>query len=220
MGKQMSLLTDTEILYAMDKKLISISNLNPKNIQSGSIYLTLDDEILVSDPETIDCTSICMESLESTVKYLEEISDRMSISNGYTLAPGRYAIGYSKEIIHLTSSYSGQLYNISNLALMGLNCAINSFINPGYKGHAIIVIHNLGCHNIVLKSGIRICQLAIHCLEKSTLHVFDKQHDRESVLEFIRQLSKEKNSSNSDLENNPISMYLEKKIQEVASKGR
>lgn len=166
--------------------------------------------MLLSTGEEIDCSSVTMDILENSFSKVS--------ADGYKLRPGNYVVGRSFEKVRLSSRYGGRILNCNSLTLIGLNCAISSFINPGYNSNVPIVIHNFGKNTIVLHSRMRICQLEIHFLGEEAFRNYKERDDKDKILELVENLSKKDFIDNGKHVDNTLSNFLDKKISEMVSR--
>ena len=100
----MSSLNDKEIFDLIEKKQLSITPLDPNNIQPGSIDLTLGstvDHWECSQDETLDLT------LDNNKQFIENQFKTIDITDGYVLEPNDFVRGHSAETIKLPSFING-----------------------------------------------------------------------------------------------------------------
>lgn len=171
----MSALTDADIIELRKLGFLSIEPFIPDNLQPASIDLTLHPTIEIFDPKdsVID--------LSSDDKYWKSCMDEKDITNGYELKPGSIVVGQSAEFIKMPSNLNGIITNRNSLAKIGINANISSYINPGFRGHKIIVIKNEGPVAIRLVPNIRICQLILFRLNNNTIRDYSNRHDGEII---------------------------------------
>lgn len=172
----MSSFSDRDILESIRKGEFSIDPLVLEHIQPASIDLTLDKNISVfSGSEPVDAVVS-----EGDIKARSK--DLVIPEEGYVLAPGMMISGYSSETITLSTFVNGMILNRNSLASIGIDAAITAFANPGYSGKKSIVIRNGGQAPVILKAGMRICQLVIFSLKSPSIRSYKNRHDT-SILE-------------------------------------
>ncbi|MGN0903052.1 MAG: 2'-deoxycytidine 5'-triphosphate deaminase domain-containing protein [Succinivibrio sp.] len=206
----MSSLSDKEIFELIEKKQLSISPLDPNNVQPGSIDLTLGrtvDHWECSPDETLDLT------LEDNKKFIEEHFRTIDITDGYVLEPNDFVRGYSAETVKLPSFINGIIVNRNSLCSVGLDVSISQYINPSFKKNKIIVIRNISKNKIKIKSGLRICQLILFRMESESIREYSNRHSLESLKEFIDIQNAQKNKHM----DHSLSEFMDKRIDEIAA---
>lgn len=160
------ILTDREILIALERKQIVIDPLpGEKAFSSTSVDLTLGDTIIVFReaksfiPSTIDPSHQDYDHDAA----LAELSDKAAISpGGYTLEPGRLILAWTVEEVSLpiNTRVAARVEGKSSLARLGLCVHLTApTIHAGFRGHIQLEVINHGPRPILLKHGMRICQL-------------------------------------------------------------
>lgn len=206
----MSSLSDKEIFELIEKKQLSISPLDPNNVQPGSIDLTLGrtvDHWECSPDETLDLT------LEDNKKFIEEHFRTIDITDGYVLEPNDFVRGYSAETVKLPSFINGIIVNRNSLCSVGLDVSISQYINPSFKKNKIIIIRNISKNKIKIKSGLRICQLILFRMESESIREYSNRHSLESLKEFIDIQNAQKNKHM----DHSLSEFMDKRINEIAA---
>ncbi len=206
-------LSDKEIFELIEKKQLSISPLDPNNIQPGSIDLTLGstvDHWECNPDKTLDLT------LDDNKKFIEDhFRKNIDITNGYTLEPNDFVRGHSAETIKLPSFINGIIVNRNSLCSVGLDVSISQYINPSYQKNKIIVIRNISHNKIKIKSGLRICQLVLFRMQSEAIRDYSNRHSLELLKDFI---DTKKSQTNKNLDNS-LSEFMDKRIEEIAQKG-
>lgn len=204
----MSVLSDREIFKAIEKKMISIDPLTNNSVQPASIDLTLFNSAEVFEKDFIDLRNIDQEDLKQSTKFID-------ISDGYTIDPGEYFTGYTNEHIHLSSFYNGRISNRNSITKIGLNAAINTYINPGFSGRMPLVIFNFSRHPIKIYPGIRICQLEIYSLEGEAIRSYDDRYDESKLSSYVNAIRKKEMTNSVDLNDTYLSDFLKDSIQKA-----
>lgn len=176
----MSALTDADIIELRKLGFFSIEPFIPDNLQPASIDLTLHNKIEVFEPKNgvIDPSSDDDKYWKSCFRVVDITDD------GYDLKPGAIITAQSAELISMPSNLNGIITNRNSLAKIGINANISSYINPGFKGHKIIVIKNEGPVTIKLKPGLRICQLILFKLNNNTIRDYSNRHDENLIWKY------------------------------------
>lgn len=206
----MSSLSDKEIFDLIEKKQLSISPLDPNNVQPGSIDLTLGstvDHWECAPDEILDLT------LDDNKQFLDDHFRTIDITDGYVLEPNDFVRGHSAETIKLPSFINGIIVNRNSLCSVGLDVSISQYINPAYKKNKIIVIRNISRNKIKIKSGLRICQLILFRMQTESIRDYSNRHSLDALKEFI---DLQNNQTNENVDNS-LSEFMEKRINEIAS---
>lgn len=152
----MTILTKNEIIKALKKRDVKIEPLNLRNIGPGSIDLTLDNRFRVFKNNKTKL------ALSEDMDYKKLSTEKFG---PLILNPGEFVLGITKEKITLPSNLCGFLSGRSRFARLGILVhATASFIQPGISNKQVLEIYNLSQRKIILKEGLRICQL---CLQKT-----------------------------------------------------
>jgi len=149
------ILTKQEIQKLIKEKKIILDPFDPSSITPASIDLALGDKLRVfnSRNSKID--------LSEELDY-EKITKEVDITDGFELEPGELVLGITKEKITLPENVAGWLQSRSRFARIGLMSHITApFIFPGVSNHQVLEIFNSGHQPIILRPGVRICQLIL-----------------------------------------------------------
>lgn len=208
----MPVLSDKDIYAAIAGKRLGIDPLSRNNVQPGSVDLTLHREI-----ELVDFSDGELDVSTVTKEYLENNRRFIDISDGYKLNPGDFVTGYSEEMIKLPKNIVGVLLNRNSLVRIGLNAAISSFANPGFEGRKTIVIHNFGKYPLVLRPGMRICQMVFFTMSSEAIRSYEERHD-ESKLEQFAPIDFPNLRESVQNIDNALSDFLNDSIQRAAAR--
>lgn len=203
----MGVLNDAGIIEAIEQKLLNIEPLAANDIQPASIDLHLHH--IIDVPTLNGRLDMAHASKDDLKKLVREVD----INDGYELLPGKWVTGYSHEKIKLTSRITGRIFNRISLVKWGLNAALSAFINPGFSGRKVIVLHNFGSATLIIYPKMRICQLELEMLESNSMRNFEDRHDA-SKIHFPN------SSQNQERKpvDNPFSEYLAAQIKLAASR--
>lgn len=175
----MPVLCDKDVYMAIVNRQLNIDPLIRNNVQPGSVDLTLHNKIEVMElPPRIDFSAISSPELKSFRKEID------ITGTGYELKPGDFVTGYSEELLELPKNVVGKLFNRNSLVRVGLDAAISSFANPGFKGRKTIVIRNFGPATLILRPGMRICQITFFTMSSEALRGYEERHDEKLLEQF------------------------------------
>ena len=209
----MSSMSDRAIQEALKRKDLIIEPLIFDNVQPGSIDLTLGSSIDIFCPnKSVDLWSIRKDELQAFTQTID-------ITDGYDLQPGQFVKGHSKEMIKLPCFINGEILNRNSLVSIGLNAALSQYINPGFNGHKIIVLHNMSNQVIRIKAGIKICQLVLFKMDDNKISLSEQHLDLNEVSSYIDELEATSTDDNSRNLDTSIADFMNKRIDEIV-KGK
>ena len=163
-----ALLSDGDLLDLIEQKKLGIEPFNPDCIKSTSIDLQLGPTLVrYTSPQTIRLDN------PDAKPEVEEIDITDSV---YTLHPGEFILGMTKESVFIPNGYQGFIETKGNIARAGLqaHCG-DGHIDPGFFGHITLEISNMHRGNdvsIQIIPGIYICQLFIFRLTSECKSVY------------------------------------------------
>ncbi len=201
----MSVLSDNQIISAVNDNYIGIEPLAKNRIHPASVDLTLYDKIEIVTADFVDFESLQDEESES-LYITQEIGQ-----DGYILAPGSYVIGYSAEMLSFTTGFNARICNKNSLVRWGLDAATGNFIHPGFKGRIPLIIRNFGTSKLKLRAGMKICQLEIHQLDNASTRNYENRHDPEALVSEIPDWEKRLQEENNNLDHT-FSDFLHQRI--------
>jgi dCTP deaminase len=155
----MGILTRDEILRAVESGIVEVEPFQQDQVGPGSLDLHLGSEfrvfrklrnaVVVEDPIAV-----------------ETLTDRVEVQDSFTLMPGETVLGITLERIRLPPGLCGWLEGRSRFARIGLVIHMTaSFVQPGVNNRQVLEIGNLAPFPLVLKPGVRICQLILERTE-------------------------------------------------------
>jgi dCTP deaminase len=154
----MGVLTREEILKEVHQGTIEIKPFEESQVGPGSIDLHLGREFRVFKK----LRNACVVEDSISVEALTELETGES----FTLMPGETVLGITQERIKLPDSICGWLEGRSRFARMGLVIHMTaSFVQPGIDNRQVLEIGNLAPFPLVLKPGVRICQMILERTE-------------------------------------------------------
>ncbi len=147
------ILTRDKILKAVKKGKIKITPFNEKNVGPASIDLTLGDTFRV------------FKKLKKEIVLGENIDYKAisTVQRGtILLKPGAFVHGITGERVSLPDNICGLLSGRSTFARMGvLVHATANLIQPGINNKQVLEIKNVSQNTLILKPGLRLCQLTL-----------------------------------------------------------
>jgi dCTP deaminase len=155
----MGVLARDEILRAIEAGTVGVHPFQPDQVGPGSIDLHLGSEFRVFRKLRSACV------VDDQIA-LEELSERVEVEDSFILMPGETVLGITQERIRLPGGMCGWLEGRSRFARMGLVIHMTaSFVQPGVNNRQVLEIGNLAPFPLVLKPGVRICQLILERTE-------------------------------------------------------
>lgn len=155
----MGVLTREEILREIRQRTIEIEPFAEDQVGPGSIDLHLGREFRVFKKLRNACV------VEDSIS-VETLTERLEAEESFTLMPGETVLGITHERIKLPGNICGWLEGRSRFARMGLVIHMTaSFVQPGIDNRQVLEIGNLAPFPLVLKPGVRICQIILERTE-------------------------------------------------------
>lgn len=151
------ILSDIDIQQAIEEGLLEIEPLEKYQIQPASVDLTLGSELLSLTPQIID--------FEKPLKYKEK--------REFSLQPDEFVLGTTREMITVSDNIVGILYGRSSVGRAGLTVENAGVIDPGFKGQITLELQNFSDKKMILKEGMRICQIMFYVLLTESEHPYD-----------------------------------------------
>lgn len=155
----MGVLTREEILKEIHQGTIQIDPFEEDQVGPGSIDLHLGNEFRVF--KKLRNASIVDDHIS-----LEELTERIEVKDSFTLMSGETVLGITQERIKLPTNICGWLEGRSRFARMGLVIHMTAgFVQPGINNRQVLEIGNLAPFPLLLKPGVRICQIILERTE-------------------------------------------------------
>ncbi|MBD3249566.1 dCTP deaminase [Candidatus Woesearchaeota archaeon] len=145
------ILTKDKILDEIKKKNIIVTPFSRKNVGPASVDLTLDGKF-----------RLFKKGLDVNVDERKDYKKISSLrkTNELVLEPGDFALGITKEEIKLSENICGWLGGRSRFARLGMLIhSTAAFVQPGVDNRQVLEIKNLSENRLILKAGIKICQM-------------------------------------------------------------
>jgi len=155
----MSVLTRQEILKEIRQGSVEIEPFDEGQVGPGSIDLHLGSEFRVFKKLRNACV------VEDNIS-VEDLTERLETEESFTLMPGETVLGITLERIKLPANICGWLEGRSRFARMGLVIHMTAgFVQPGINNRQVLEIGNLAPFPLVLKPGVRVCQMILERTE-------------------------------------------------------
>ena len=154
------ILTDREIMAALHSGSVEISPTPTREaLSSTSIDLRLSD----SFSEWKQTAGVSISPGDTNYKYgsLVHMQDSRKLSN-FTLKPQKFVLAWTLEKVKipLKSGLAARVEGKSSMARLGIGVHVTApTIHCGFEGPIQLEMFNFGPHDIVLTSGMKICQL-------------------------------------------------------------
>ena len=179
------ILPDHEIKKALEEGKIVIRPLdNPDlQIQPAWVDLRLSNEFrtfkVVGTP--------CIDTKEKTEDYTEKhvIPD----GSHFIVHPGEFVLGKVLEWVGLPADVMGSVDGQSSLGRLGLVVhTTSSSVNPGWEGHLVLEMANLGRMPVKIYPGSKICKITFHKLSSPAERPYNvrkesKYHQQKDIME-------------------------------------
>ena len=145
--------------------------LNDINIRGSSIDLAIDNTIKVP---------IIGKSINLFEKKLDtkDLFEEYELSKGYTLKPNSFFYASTVEKIEIPIEMCGIIFPKSSFARIGLTLPSSMFVNPGYKGHLPIIIHNHSPFDITIPPYFQVAQLLLSEIKGEALAYGTENKDK------------------------------------------
>jgi len=150
------ILTKKVIFEEIRKGKIKITPFRKANIGPASIDLTLDNKFRIHTGKRI--------VLGENIDYKKYT--RLVKKNNIVLKPGDFVLGITKEQVRLPEDVCGILTGRTRFARLGLGIHVTaSLVQPGANNKQVLEIKNLGSSELIIKPGLKICQLILERTE-------------------------------------------------------
>lgn len=203
-------LSDKEIRKEIESGDFRIAPFSPNNIQPASIDLSLGDEVfeLAGVERPLDVTGATKDELISIERKV------LMPKEGYCLKSGGFVTINTLETLSFPRDINGLIVNRSSYARLGLDVAAAGYINPGFTGRMPLCIKNNGPTDIVLRKGMRICQLVLFKLSQSAERSYLERHNPEA---FENSKWKELAQKYGKSIDNSLAEFLDERIRETVN---
>lgn len=114
----------------------------------------------------------------SDPKTYSDITKEYHLKKGdpFVLHPGEFVLGSTQEKIKLQKNIAARIDGRSSLGRLGLVVhSTAGHVDPGFEGNITLEIANIGQIPIILRQGLRICQLVFETLLSNTTKPYKKK---------------------------------------------
>lgn len=134
------------------------------NVQPASIDLTLDDLFVSFRRMVLDgMHPIDLGDINATAPH--SIYEHTTAPDGFELGPQRFVLGSTVEVVSVPRDIVARVEGKSSLGRLGLLVhATAGFCDPGFSGRITLEFYNLNPRPIILRPGLRICQISFQQL--------------------------------------------------------
>lgn len=147
------LLSDRDILAAVDAGEIGLDPWDPAMVQPASVDVRLDKFFRVFENHRYPNIDPAQEQPELT--RMIEVAE----GEPFVLHPGEFALASTFEAITLGPSVAARLEGKSSLGRLGLlTHSTAGFIDPGFSGHVTLELSNMATLPVVLWPGMKVGQ--------------------------------------------------------------
>ncbi|MCL1799819.1 MAG: dCTP deaminase [Promicromonosporaceae bacterium] len=161
------LLSDRDILAAIDDGRIGLEPHEPAMIQPSSIDVRLDRFFRLFDNHKYP--HIDPAAQQDDLTRLVEVNP----AEPFVLHPGEFVLGSSLELVSLADTLAARLEGKSSLGRLGLlTHSTAGFIDPGFSGHVTLELSNVATLPILLWPGMKIGQLCFFQLSSPAEHPY------------------------------------------------
>jgi dCTP deaminase len=158
------ILPDHEIKKLIKEGEIGIEPLDdPENqIQPAWVDLRLGKEFVVFK---VTATPY-IDPRSETENYTENVT--LEDDKPFIVHPGEFVLGKVMEYIKLPDNLVGSVDGRSSLGRLGrVVHTTSSSVNPGWEGHLVLEMANVGKMPVALYPGMRVCKIAFHKMTSS-----------------------------------------------------
>ena len=162
------ILSDRDLKQRLGKDLV-VKPMKEDQIGPSSIDLSLGNSWRVF--KQLTKTHIDPSKDKDTDEFTEILT-----ADEFVIHPGEFVLGTTKEFIQVPNDLVGRLEGRSSWGRLGI--VIHStagFVNPGFNGTLTLEMTNLGKMPVLLKSGMRICQIIFERLTSPAETPYNKR---------------------------------------------
>ncbi|WP_158604512.1 dCTP deaminase [Nocardioides mangrovicus] len=161
------LLSDRDILAAIDAKRIVMDPFDPSMVQPASIDVRLDRFFRVFENHRYPHIDPA-EPQEDLTREVEPDGDEPFI-----LHPGEFVLGSTYEQVTLPDDLAARVEGKSSLGRLGLlTHATAGFVDPGFSGHVTLELANVATLPIKLYPGMKIGQFCFFSMSSPSDHPY------------------------------------------------
>ncbi|RAM53197.1 MAG: dCTP deaminase [Hapalosiphonaceae cyanobacterium JJU2] len=160
------ILSDQDIITAINKGELQVSPLNQEFIQPASIDLTLCSTIRIFDLQNTEYIDI-----KEWIDPSKEVE--LEKDGAFLLRPDDFILGATVENITLPSYLAARVEGRSSLGRLGLMIQASAgYISPGFSGSITLEIKNISRIPLKLYVGMRIVQIIFEVMSSPALNPY------------------------------------------------
>lgn len=163
------ILPDHEIHHEAAYKDLGIEPFEPRNVQPASYDLTLGHEFV----EYPKLTSYRMIDPEDG---MDDAGNAVE-ADSYVLSPGEFVLATTRETISLPDYISAEVKGRSSIGRLGVIPHTAGWIDPGFSGEITLEFVNHNPNPVVLRSGMRCCQIVFQAMQSKALTPYGEKKD-------------------------------------------
>jgi dCTP deaminase len=162
------MLSDKDIIKALDEGLLSISPFDEKQLRPAGISFHLGKEILIPKPMKL----IDLKKNE----YINYNKKEISEDKPFIIQPQQFVLGHTEEIISVSTKLGFIIEGRSTLARLGISVEQSAtIVDPGHNKRPITLeIYNCGPSPVTLYRGMSVAKGLVFKLSSQTGRDFDK----------------------------------------------
>lgn len=138
------ILSDNTIFTMLENKTLTISPLEPEQVQPASVDIRLGNMF-----STVEDSPSGIITLESEAAYKTITADT------YILLPNQFILATTMEYFELPDNLTAFVEGRSSLGRLGLFIQNAGWVDPGFKGEITLELYNANRFAIELKAGRR-----------------------------------------------------------------
>lgn len=162
------ILSDHDLKARLGKDLV-IRPLDPQHIGPSSIDLKLGNKFRVF--KQLSKTHIDPAKDMDARNFTEEIE-----ADEFVIHPGEFVLGTTEEYVEIPYDLVGRMEGRSSWGRLGIVVhSTAGFVDPGFKGTLTLEMTNLGKMPVLLRPGMRICQIVFEKLMTPADVPYDKR---------------------------------------------
>ena len=182
----MAILSDHDIQSLIQSGEVSITPVpSPRALSPSAIDLTLAQRFEVPRALGGSAVSLSIDSRDSraVMEALDTYTQQLTIEEGrpFDLAPGAFALAWTRETIRLPNWLAARVEGRSTLARLGLSVHQSApTVHSTFNGALQLELSNAGPFTIQLYPGQRICQLILETMSSPSAGTLESVHQFQS----------------------------------------
>ena len=140
---------------------IGIEPIEDRQIQPASVDLTLDKGFMRYPAVFYDPLTGTTNDPPIDMADAKNVETELVDKDTYRLQPHELVLCSTAEYVEIPADIQAQVHGKSSLGRLGLLVHVTAgFIDPGFHGKITLEMYNLNDRDIILRSGLSICQLS------------------------------------------------------------